>query len=322
VEDFRELHAFAGEGNDSAQLADDPAEESYAVTFHTVAGTEAKLFDGDRHGSPDEVNQIFLIRTSGFESVTATAGPGDTALLFGTAGDEKYVGTAAQGSLTAPSGAVFTAASFGQIHSVAKSGRNDTAALNGSLEKERFWATRMYGRLGGSGWMHRVVRYNQVNVSGGGGPDVAEMFDTRYGDTFSGWPDECAYKAGRFEYLVQDFPVLRVKGEESGSDMSHLYPGPDDTVKERPDDWLMSGDGYSIVVQKTFGEVMVHDDSGSAPQSALAGPDEFSPQALSDRDLALLANASLHGRSSEDRNDHTEAAVDAILRTEFWWNGE
>jgi hypothetical protein len=322
VENFRELHAFASDGNDSAQLADDPAEQSYAVTFQTVAGTEAKLFDGDRHGSPDEVNQVFLIRTSGFESVTATAGAGDTALLYGTGGDEHYLGTATQGSLTAPSGAVFTAASFEQIHSVAKSGRNDTAELVGSSEKERFWATRVYGRLGGSGWMHRVVRYEQVTVSGGGGPDVAEMFDTRYRDTFSGWPDECVYGAGRFEYLVQDFPVLRVNGEEAGSDVSHLYPGPDDTVSERTDDWVMSGDGYSIVVEKTFGEVVVHDDSGSGSTSALAGPDELSPQALSDHDLAILADASLRGRTSDDPDDHAEAAVDSVLRTEFWWKRE
>jgi hypothetical protein len=321
VQNFRELHAFAEQdGHDTAQLADDPAEESYVVSFHALAGTEAKLFDGDRHGSPEEVNQIVLIRTSGFESVTATAGAGDTALLYGTSGDEQYSGTATQASLTVPSGAVFTAASFEQIHSVAKGGKNNTAQLVGSSRKDRFWGTRTYGRLGGSGWLQRLVRYNQVTAYGGGGPDVAEMFDTRFTDTFSGWPDGCAYQAGRWEYRVQEFPVVRVNGEAAGSDMGHLYPGATDTVRERTDDWVMSGDGYSVTIEKSFGAVEVHDGSGSGSQSALAGTDEFSSQVLSNRDVALLADAFLRNRFLPDPDDDETAAVDSVLRTELWWN--
>jgi hypothetical protein len=273
------------------------------------------------------VNQVFLIRTSGFESVTATAGPGDTALLYGTSGNEQYSGTPTQASLTVPSGAtvpssaVFTAVSFEQIHSVAKSGKNNTAELVGSSEKERFWGTRVYGRLSGTGWLQRLVRYDYVTVDGGGGPDVAEMFDTRFADTFYGRPDDCTYEAGRWEYRVQDFPVVRVNGEAGGSDTAHLYPGAGDTVRERTDDWVMSGDGYSITVEKSFGDVpVVHDGSGSGSQSALAGPDEFRPQALSDLDLAILASAALRSRFSTDSDDREEAAVDSVLRTEFWWS--
>jgi Ca2+-binding RTX toxin-like protein len=291
VEGFRELHAFAIEdGNDTAQLSDDPTEESYVVTFHALSGTEAKLFDGDRHGSPEEVNQIFLLRTSSFDSVTATAGPGDTALLYGTSGDERYTGTATQGSLTVPSGSTFTAVSFEQIHSVAKGGRNNTAELLGTPEKERFRGTRVYGRLAGSGWMHRLVRYNEVNAYGGG-PDVAEMFDTRFTDTFFGWPDECTYKAGQCRYHLRDFPVIRVRGDAAGPDTVHLYPGPNDTVNEGNDDWLMRGEGYSITVEKLFGAVEIHDNSTSGSQSAMAGPDEFSLQAVSDYDLTILAHS-------------------------------
>jgi hypothetical protein len=316
VEDFRQLHVFSEGGNDTGQLADDPAEDSYVVTFHALAGTEAKLFDGGRHDSPSEVNQIFLIRTRGFGSVTATAGAGDTALLYGTNGDEQYAGMVTQGSLSVPSGAVFRAVSFEQIHSVAKGGKNNTAELVGSPEKERFWGTRVYGRLSGSGWRQRLVRYNQVTAYGSGGPDVAEMFDTRYTDTFSGWPDECAYQAGRWEYRVEDFPVVRVKQEEAGSDMAHLYPAAGDTVRERTDDWLMSGDGYSITVEKSFGAVEVHDGSGSGSQRALVGSDEFPRQTLSDRDLTILAQG---GARQPSQSDEEESTVDWVLRTEFWW---
>jgi uncharacterized repeat protein (TIGR01451 family) len=320
VEGFRELHAFSDEGNDSAELSDDPTEDSYVVSFHALAGTEAKFFDGDRQGSPDEVNQVFLIRTSGFESVTATAGPGDTALLYGTSGDDQYSGTATQGSLTVPSGAVFTAVSFEEIRSAAKGGKNNTAELVGSPDKERFWGTRVYGRLAGSGWLQRLVRYNQVTAHGGGGPDVAEMFDTRYTDTFSGQPDRCTYQAGRWEYRVQDFPVLRVNGEAAGSDLAHLYPGSGDTVRERPDTWVMSGEGYSITVEKSFGTVEVHNGSGSGAQSALAGPDEFSPQVFSDGDLAILAQGHAQDGDRSNEKEDKESAVDTVLRTEFWWD--
>jgi hypothetical protein len=310
VQDYRELHVNADQdGNDTAQLADDPAEQSYVVSFHALAGTEAKLFDGDRHGSPEEMNQVFLIRTSGFDSVTATAGPGDTALLYGTSGDDQYSGTTTQGSLTVPSGAVFTAVSFEQIHSVAKGGKNNTAELVGSSEKERFRGTRGYGRLAGSGWLQRLVRYNQFTAYGGGGPDVAEMFDTRFTDTFSGWPSECSYQAGRWEYRVQDFPVLRVSGEAAGSDMAHFHPGAGDTMRERSDDWLMSGDGYSITVEKAFGVMEVHDVAGSGSQSALAPPDD---------DLAILAHGLAREGGSAETDDE-EAAIDSVLRTEFWW---
>jgi CSLREA domain-containing protein len=319
VENFRELHAFATEdGNDTAELADDPAEASYVVSFHALSGTEGKLFDGDRTGAPDEVNQVFLIRTSGFDSVTATAGPGDTALLYGTSGDDQYSGTASQASLTVPSGSVFTAVSFEQVHSVAKGGKNDTAEIVGSPERERFWGTRVYGRLGGSGWLQRLVRYNRLTAYGGGGPDVAEMFDTRFTDTFSGWPDQCVYQAGRWEYRVQDFPVLRVNGEAAGSDVAHLYPGAGDTVSERTNAWAMSGDGYSITVEKAFGAVEVHDGPGPVSVNALAAPDEFSPGSVSDHDLAILAYDLVHEGATGETDDE-RAAIDSVLRTEFRW---
>ena len=160
------------------------------------------------------------------------------------------------------------------------------------------------------------MRYNQVTAFGNGGPDVAEMFDTRYTDTFSGWPDECAYQAGRWEYRVEDFPVVRVKGEAAGSDMAHLYPAAGETVRERTHDWHMSGDGYSITVEKSFGAVEVHDGSGSGSQRALAGSDEFPQETLADRDLTILAQGFARQPS---QSDEEESTVDSVLRTEFWW---
>jgi hypothetical protein len=165
------------------------------------------------------------------------------------------------------------------------------------------------------------VRYDQVTVDSGGGPDVAEMFDTPFRDTFYGYPEECTYEAGRFEYIVQGFPAVRVNGDgvtgDEDPDTAHLYPGENDTVRERDDDWRMSGEGYSIEVEKSFGEVLVHD--GSAPGSALAAPDASSPRALSDGQFAILAQALARRDGTSSDTDEEEAAVDLVLRTELWW---
>jgi hypothetical protein len=170
--------------------------------------------------------------------------------------------------------------------------------------------------------MHRLVRYNQVTASSGGGPDVAEMFDTRFRDTFSGWPEESQFKAGRFVYLVQGFPAVRVNGDgvtgDEDRDTGYLYPRLADTVREREDDWRVSGEGYSIEFEKSFGNVVIR--YGSISQSALAAPDEFSPQALSDRDFAILAHGLVRQGGTSGESDEVEAAVDSVLRTEFWWS--
>jgi hypothetical protein len=120
---------------------------------------------------------------------------------------------------------------------------------------------------------------------------------------------------------LQDFTVVRVNGEAAGTDTVYLYPSASDTVRERSDDWLMSGDGYSITVERAFSAVEVHDYSGPGSQNAMAGPDEFSPQALPGRDLADLAHGLPHeGGTSNDMEDEEEAAIDLVLRTDFWWD--
>jgi hypothetical protein len=202
---------------------------------------------------------------------------------------------------------------------VTKGGKNNTAELVGSTEKERFHSTRVYGRFAGTGWMQRLVRHNQVTTNSGGGPDVAEMFDTRHTDSVSGWPDECAYQAGKWEYRVQDFPSVSVNGEAAGSDMAHLYSRDSDTVRERTDDWIMSGDGFSITVDKSFGAVEVHDGLRSGSQSALARPNELWHQDVPEHDLTILAQGLRSDSDNTNQTEDEEEAVDSVLRTELWW---
>jgi hypothetical protein len=74
-----------------------------------------------------------------------------------------------------------------------------------------------------------------------------------------------------------------------------------------------------IQIQKSFGGVVVHDGSGSGSPSALAGADEFSPRALSDRDLAILAGNLAGKNATTGEKDEEEVLVDSVLPAEFWW---
>jgi hypothetical protein len=258
-----------------------------------VAGTEAKLFDGDRHGSPDEVNRIFLIRTSGFDSVTATAGPGDTALLYGTSGNEHYVGTPRQGVLAVPSGAVYAAVGFEQTHTVAKRGDNDTAELYGSAEADRFVGNRVYGRLAGSGWMQRAVRYDEVTVGGEQGDNIARLDDSIYTDLFHGTPTVWTYATGRTNFVGRGFVTTKVTQDEEGRDEAHLWPADvDDEIIERARDWIMRCGDSAILVNKSFGEIHIHPVQGLSSQQL--GP--LTPwnrgrtlPGIADEELAVLA---------------------------------
>jgi hypothetical protein len=89
----------------------------------------------------------------------------------------------------------------------------------------------------------------------------------------------------------------------------------------------MAGGGYSIEVQKSFGDVYVS-DGGPSP-SALLGPEEPPPAELSatqvsDDDLALLAYdmARKATRSSSAKDKGTTDEEEAIAKQmEAYWAG-
>jgi hypothetical protein len=168
--------------------------------------------------------------------------------------------------------------------------------------------------------MHRAVRYDELTVHGGGG-DVAQLVDSIYGDTFEGTPTGSIYRTGRSEYLVRDFPTVRVQGEDAGLDQAHLRPsGSEDEVVERADDWLMRGEEYAVLVAKSFGEIYVHGAGAPMSQRLLApAPSaEDGPQSgISDRDLSLLAHEwyRFQPSSSHDGRESTSGqAPDAVAR--------
>jgi len=335
LDGFREVNLFADEigssgnrGYDIARLRDDPA-SSLPTTFHTTAGTDAKLYDGDPFSGASQVAQQFLIRTSGFDSVTATAGPGDYALLYGTGGDDLYQASGGQGTLSTPADAEFTAVGFEQIHSVGRAGR-DRAELVGSPEADGFRATEIYGRLASTGWMHRVVRYEEVRVDAGDGEDVARLVDTAFDDLFVATPGgrpEVSYRAGRFQYFLDGFNVTRLTGREgdSSADHAHLYPRPEDEVIERTGSWVLRGSDYVTIVDKLFGEVAWNppasgDNAGSLGPAALAAP----ASAVGDQDPAMLASQwSVQQRTDPVGQPKAERAGDESdgdgLLPALWW---
>jgi hypothetical protein len=316
VEGFRQLHAFADEdGYHTAQLADDPAEDSFGVTFHALGGAHAKLYDGDRLAYPDQTALVFLIRACGFDRTTATAGPGDVGLLFGTGGDDHYLGTPTEGTLTAANGAVFVAAGFEQLLTVAKGGEGDEAELIGSDEKDQLLAKRTSVQLAGADWKHRAVRYDEVTVDAAGGDDEGTVEDSRYTDVFHGTPTGSTYRTGRSDFTLRNFPTTKVvSGGEAGWDEAHLWPASSgDEVVEGTDEWMMDGGTYSIIVQKIMGEVHVHPAGTPSAQQVTppASAQAVQPaERISDRELALLAHQWIQNQpdSSSEDDDEKEAA--------------
>jgi hypothetical protein len=207
-------------------------------------------------------------------------GEAEKAVLYGipkSEGDDAYTGQADQGTLES-GGFTHIVIGFPEIHVMAKSGAADVANLYGgsSANKDRFRGTQVYGRLtgkrdDGTTFFHRAIRFDQVNAFSGGGPDVADFYDSPYNDTFDGTPTQSRHYNQKVDLTVHNFPAVRGHSTLGGTDKAYLS-GYDPqkailTIIPRVET-LLFGQGYSIRLQ-TYEEVYADPQGdygkGSAP---------------------------------------------------------
>lgn len=151
-------------GGDSAEMFGDPK------TYDVFVGKPAYAY---QYGAQ------FDNRAVGFDRVTGHAtDASDLARLFDSAGNDLYVGTPEYGQL---SGDRFSnrAVGFGTVIAYGTAGGVDAAELYGSSANDYFKAdaTLNYARLSGSGFLHRLDDFERVGVFGGGGADLAALYD-------------------------------------------------------------------------------------------------------------------------------------------------
>jgi hypothetical protein len=274
---------------------------------------------------------VFNNQATGFPTIRGHASDGfDECMLVGTDGDERYEGYPTIGTFTGTVGGVdYTneVLVFDEIHIVANGGASDLAYLYGtSTGKDRFWGTHNYGRLtgkrdDGTNFFHRSVRFDHTYAISNGGDDVANYYDSRFGDTFEGSPTESRQYNRRIDLVVQNFPTVRAYAWSGGIDSAMLsgYDPVNDTLTDElveVDGQLkhvtsLRGTGYSIYLEH-YEELETDGSEGAA--TLLAPGDPLSR--LSEVDVALLAQGLAQSSSASSHSD--EEAIDAVLQWELW----
>jgi uncharacterized secreted protein with C-terminal beta-propeller domain len=312
VEDFTEVHAFGdGDGNDTAVLTGTAGNDTLVARAGNVS-----LFDsGYQYDNASRSFQALgdftgRLTATQFGSVTVTSNEGrDAAYFMGSVADDTFTVTPTEATFEG-GGHKTTAVSFSKTNAYGKQG-HDQAYFSGGPEKDTFHVTWAYGRMwGGSeedgdAYLHRAVRFDEVEAAATPGGDVALLYAGPYHDRLEGTTTETRWMLGyqestqtaRYEYVARDFPVVKAwgidsRGRESGSDRARLQLGPGDQFKPLgPGEAKLSDDSCLVWVQ-AFGDL--------------------------DVEAAVLAGASA-GVQEAGSDDDENRAVDQVLQTEILW---
>ncbi|MFH1919863.1 MAG: hypothetical protein ABIP48_08270 [Planctomycetota bacterium] len=196
---FGYVQARGTPGNDDvAYLHDDP--DGYDILKAWPA--KAKLY-----------GEYYQNRALSFGNVYAYSTPGnsDVAVLVDSSGNDTFEAWPKMARL---SGADFSnqVESFRSVHAYARAGGTDEAWFYGSAEKDRFVATSKFSKLGGTDFSNRAVSFEQVYAYGGGGRDVAVIYDAVLEAGITDPPPSVAVA------WLHEFARLRLRSTEPGSD--------------------------------------------------------------------------------------------------------
>ncbi len=188
------------------------------------------------------------IAAAGTQSVTQT---GRTVTVLGTDGDDilNFIGS--------PSGGEYKVLVNGRNYSFAAD-EVDKVSFDGGAgtdavfmlgtagdETTRLWPHN--GVLTGAGFTVNVAGAESVAVHGGGGKDVALLFDDPAApNTFEAGPDSATFSGDGFENSAVSFRYVHAYGTEGNGDLAVLndVPGGKDTFQGFPTYARLYGDGY------------------------------------------------------------------------------
>ena len=126
-------------------------------------------------------------------------------------------------------------------------GGNDTATLRGNDGNDRVRLWPGLARLYGDTYKVVVSRVSSINVHGGGGTNVAQLYDDpSRPDTLEASPDSARFYGPAFDHQVFAYGYVHAYATEAGGDVAKLYdlPGGRDTLDATPAAAKLYGDGF------------------------------------------------------------------------------
>jgi hypothetical protein len=178
------------------------------------------------NGYSIDVTGSFVQYLVDFDIVTARSQPAqgnDVALFFDSPGNDTFTGGATSALMQ---GATLDnqVENFDQVFVIATLGGADTANLNATTGSDLFSGNAFDAALFRSGvYLVQVYAFEQVNVTGGGGPDVAELIDGVGDDVLSanGNMAEITYAAGN-KIKVAAFDFVYAKNQNGGNNTKNV----------------------------------------------------------------------------------------------------
>jgi len=308
------LAILTGPGADEVGLSVDGATMTGAGYSFTAVDVEFKFFFGDANDSAmfgdsqgnDLLYQLpsyalmldsaatYYNQTIGFGANAAIAtGGNDLLFVYGTAGDDEYMSSITQSSMTSTN-LELIGTNFNQVYAFGLGG-TDTAVFNGSDGNELFYALDGYGVsvVTSGSFLQYVVGFSEVVASGGGGLDVALFYDSPGNDSFVANPTTARMTGPGYldqaDGFDQVFAIASGGGNDTaaldGSNQDDLFSGNEfDAALFRPGVYLLqvyafdtvdvalSGNGFDIAeLIDGFGDDVLNASGSTAELTYAAG---------------------------------------------------
>ncbi len=186
----------------------------------------------------------------------------DSVSFYDTAGDDLFIAQPTT-ALMNGSGYMSQISNFGKVYGFASTG-NDRAIFVNSVENDTFTAAQTYAIMRGTNNQNQETYFNQsvgfkqnYAYGGGGGVDIANLYDSPLNDSFFGLPTYSIFSNGTFfnqaTFFNQVYAYSNTGGVDSGGvDNATLYDSSgDDTFNAYPTFASMqSGSAYLNYVSR------------------------------------------------------------------------
>ncbi|MHC4403656.1 MAG: CehA/McbA family metallohydrolase [Planctomycetota bacterium] len=121
----------------------------------------------------------------------------------------------------------------------------DSAHLTGSAHDETVTLRPSSGSFTAPGCQVELIDIRSITAEGGGGGDLAELYDSEESDVFEASPESARLYGSAFENRVTSFRTVYAHGTQGGDDVAKLYGSSrDDRLVATAEYGRLYGDGF------------------------------------------------------------------------------
>ena len=208
---------------------------------------------------PTDASTTYYLKASAASGVTATGvsfdlrltnlvrQDGDRLTLYGTDGDDRVEFDAGSPHRITVNGVTYDLDVEASSITFDGADGHDAIDVRGTPGDEKLKASPGHASLSGDGYLFRAVNVEVILVDGGGGNDVAALYDDPAGtDTFHAWPDRAKLYGDGFFIQAKSFPWVHAFSTAGNDDVAVLHDDPagTDTFKFWPGEAKLYGDGF------------------------------------------------------------------------------